>query len=67
MTDELDSAVYYFEECTKWDPGNFEAFNNLGLAYEKKGDIYNAKRYYQKSIEINPDFRLAKQNFNALQ
>lgn len=67
MTDELDSAVYYFEECTKWDPSNYEAYNNLGLAYEKKGDVFNAKRYYQKSIEINPDFSLAKQNLNALQ
>ena len=67
MTDEVDSAIYYFTECTKWDPSNFEAYNNLGLAYEKQGDIYNAKKYYQKAVEIYPDYQLAKDNLNALQ
>ncbi|UKN03403.1 tetratricopeptide repeat protein [Paracrocinitomix mangrovi] len=66
MTDEYDSAIYYFQECTKWDPTNFEAYNNLGLSWEKKGDVLNAKKYYQKAIDINPNFQLAKDNLNAL-
>lgn len=66
MTQEYDSAVYYFQECTKWDPQNYQAYNNLGLAWEKKGDKLNAKKYYQKAVEINPDFQLAKDNLNAV-
>ena len=66
MTDEFDSAVYYFDKCTYWDPTNYEAYNNLGLAWEKSGDKTNARRYYQKAIEINPDFQLAKENLNKL-
>ncbi|MCB9224394.1 MAG: tetratricopeptide repeat protein [Crocinitomicaceae bacterium] len=66
MTEELDSAVFYFEKSTQLDPSFYQAFNNLGLAYEKKGDISKAKKYYQKAIEINPDFKLAKDNLNAL-
>jgi len=44
----------------------FQAYNNLGLAYELSGDIPNAKKYYQKAIDANPDFQLAKDNLNSL-
>jgi tetratricopeptide (TPR) repeat protein len=67
MTDDLDSAIYYFERSTELDPTFYQAYNNLGLSYEKKDDRVNAKRYYLKAIEINPDFQLAKDNLNALQ
>lgn len=66
MTEELDSAKHYFERSTQLDPMYYQAYNNLGLTYEKMGDRVNAKRYYQKAIEINPDFQLAKDNLNAL-
>ncbi|MEX1001492.1 MAG: tetratricopeptide repeat protein [Crocinitomicaceae bacterium] len=67
MTEELDSAVHYFSIATDLDPNFYQAYNNLGLAYEKQGDLENAKKYYQKAIAINPDFQLAKDNLNALQ
>ena len=66
MDENLDSAIYYFEQATHWDPTFFQAFNNLGLAYEKKKDLTNAKYYYSKAVEINPDFKLAKENLNRL-
>jgi len=66
MTEELDSAKYYFERSTQLDPMYYQAYNNLGLTYEKMGDKVNARRYYQKAIEINPDFQLAKDNLNAI-
>jgi tetratricopeptide (TPR) repeat protein len=66
MTEDLDSAVFYFEKSTRLDPTFYQAYNNLGLAYEKKGNLDAARKYYQKAIEINPDFQLAKDNLNAL-
>ncbi|OIQ24415.1 MAG: hypothetical protein BM555_07135 [Crocinitomix sp. MedPE-SWsnd] len=67
MTEELDSAVHYFTRATELDPTYYQAYNNLGLAYEKKGDRVNAKKYYLRAVEINPDFQLAKDNLNAVQ
>jgi len=67
ITEEIDSAVYFFNRAIELDPTFYQAFNNLGLAYEKKDDIINAKFYYTKAIEINPDFKLAKDNLNRLQ
>lgn len=66
IEENLDSAVYYFEQATHWDPNFFQAFNNLGLAHEKKKDLTSAKYYYSKAVEINPDFKLAKENLNRL-
>lgn len=67
ITEEIDSAIFYFGRAVECDPTFFQAYNNLGLAYEKKNEIENAKFYYQKAIEINPDFQLAKDNLNRLQ
>lgn len=66
MTENLDSAIFYFSKATELDPGYFQAYNNIGLAYEKKGDLSNARSYYGKAVEVNPDFQLAKDNLNRL-
>lgn len=66
-TGELDSSIYFFEKATNLDPTYFQAYNNLGLAYETKGDLENAKKSYQRAIEANPEFKLAKDNLNRLQ
>ncbi|MBN4070883.1 tetratricopeptide repeat protein [Crocinitomix catalasitica] len=67
MTEDIDSAIFFFNTAVEIDPEYFQAFNNLGLCYEKKKDIERARQYYQKAIEINPNYQLAKDNLNALQ
>ncbi len=67
MTDDIDSAIFFFNTAVEIDPEYFQAFNNLGLCYEKKKEIEKAREYYQKAIEINPNYQLAKDNLNALQ
>ncbi len=64
---DLDSSIYFLTKATDLDPNYYQAYNNLGLAYESKEDIPNAKKYYRKAIEANPDFQLAKDNLNSLQ
>ncbi len=65
-TEKLDSAIYYFEKATHFDPEYFQAFNNIGLCYEKLGNEATAVGYYQKAVKINPDFDLAKENLRRL-
>lgn len=67
IDENLDSAVYYFDKAVNFDPTFYQAYNNLGLTYEKKGDISRAKQFYTKAVEINPEFKLAKDNLNRLQ
>ncbi len=59
-----DSAIYFFEKAIDIDSNYVEAYNNLGLAYERTGDKTSAKKYYKKALKINPDFELAKKNLN---
>jgi tetratricopeptide (TPR) repeat protein len=44
-----------FEEATKWDPGNAEAFLKLGESDEKLKDRHGARDAYTKYVELAPD------------
>jgi tetratricopeptide (TPR) repeat protein len=59
-----DSAIYFFEKSVDIDTMYFQAYNNLGLAYERTGDKELAKKYYRKALKINPDLELAKKNLD---
>jgi len=61
-----DSAIYFFEKTVALDSLHFKGYNNLGLANEYNGNIEKAKINYRKSIEINPDFKLAKDNLHIV-
>ncbi|WP_077287443.1 tetratricopeptide repeat protein [Thermosipho sp. 1074] len=51
---KLDEAEKIYKELIKENIP--EAYNNLGNIYRKKGLIARAIEYYQKAIEIKPDF-----------
>ncbi len=53
--DRLDDAIKIFKLNVKEYPKSFNVYDSLGEAYMNKGDIRRAKRYYKKSIRINPD------------
>ena len=63
---QYDSAIFFFNKAIEMDSLHFYAYNNLGLAFEYNGDLTAAKNAYRKSIEINPDFKLAKKNLHLL-
>ncbi len=56
---DIDSAMYFFNETLIKEPRYVEAWHNLGYCSEKKGDKYQAIKYYQKAIKYNPDFELS--------
>ncbi|HLX44870.1 MAG TPA: tetratricopeptide repeat protein [Bryobacteraceae bacterium] len=44
-----------YDEATKWDPGNAEAFLKLGESDEKLKDRHGAREAYTKYLELSPD------------
>ena len=64
--EQYDSAIYFFDKAIEKDSSSFYAYNNLGLSYEKMGKIEQAKSAYRRAIEINADFKLAKDNLHSL-
>jgi len=55
--EEIDSAMNYYSQVIELDPYHLDAFVNIGIAYEEKGDITRALQNYSKAIAIEPQYR----------
>jgi tetratricopeptide (TPR) repeat protein len=55
-----------FENATAKDPGNYEAFHNLGLACEKLGDKPAAEAAYKAALSRKPELEAAATELCAL-
>ena len=66
--DMANEAVVILEPLAKEMKGPFLQliFNNLGGAYEKKGDLSQAERLYEAAIKLKPDYIDARLNLGAL-
>lgn len=53
------SARLRFEEATKWDANNAEAWARLGEACEKLKDAKGSKEAFEKYLELDPDGKYA--------
>ena len=63
---ELSKAIQAYHKVIEMDPAYIEAYNNLGIIYQKVGDFENALKSYQKSVEINPQYEKAYNNLGIL-
>ena len=58
----FDEAISWLEqaiEAVDYEPRHYPHFN-LGRIYEKRGDWFTAKKYYEDALKINPDYEIAK-------
>jgi len=55
------AAARRFDEATKWDPGNAEAFLKLGETDEKLKDRIGARGAYSKYLELAPEAKNAEE------
>jgi Flp pilus assembly protein TadD len=60
--DQLDSALTALKDATGREPGNAVAWNNLGVLYERRGQINDAIASYKAAIKANPSDADAKAN-----
>jgi CubicO group peptidase (beta-lactamase class C family) len=56
---KYDEAIIVFKFNVKSFPRSANCYDSLGEAYLIKGDKENAKIYYKKALEINPNFSSA--------
>jgi tetratricopeptide (TPR) repeat protein len=49
------AAVSRYDEATKWNDGNAEAWMRLGEAQEKRSNAKGAREAYRKFLELAPD------------
>lgn len=63
---DIDSAIYFYNETLQKEPRYVEAWHNLGLIYETKGDKYKAIQYYRKALKYNPEFAISDEAIKRL-
>ncbi len=68
----LTRSIELFEREDIQDPlkpswGKDEAYTFLGMAYNQKGEIEEAKQAFKKALEINPEFGLAKDELKKIE
>ena len=51
-----------YSEAIKLNPGYFEAYNNIGVAYTSCKKNNKAIEFFNKAIEINPSYAEAYNN-----
>lgn len=62
---EWKDPVIFWSKTVKASPRNARAYNNLGIAYYRKGKIKKAIASYKKSIEINPKYARPHDNLGV--
>jgi tetratricopeptide (TPR) repeat protein len=53
------AALSRYDEATKWNDGNAEAWLRLGETQEKRSNARGAREAYQKFLELAPDDKSA--------
>ena len=63
---KYDIAILIFKINTELYPSSANTFDSLGEAYMVKGDTLNAIKYYNKSLELNPNNNNAKEMIDKM-
>jgi protein O-GlcNAc transferase len=59
---DFDSAISQYQKVVELRPNSAEAYNNLGVAEKRKGDLEKAADAFNKSLARKPDYNAALSN-----
>jgi len=62
----IDVARNFFTQAIECDPNYAEAYFNRGLCFERVGDIMNAKKDYQKALDLKTNYQKAIEGLNRV-
>ena len=57
-------ALYRWQRATEIDPTYSAAFNNLAIGYEQAGQLDEARKAYEKALELDPNSTYIRQNYD---
>jgi tetratricopeptide (TPR) repeat protein len=55
LNNKYDEAVSEFKKVLEINPGNAEAYYNIGLIKESSNQMGEAREMYSKALAVNPD------------
>jgi tetratricopeptide (TPR) repeat protein len=63
---DFEAAVKFFSKAISLDPKYTDAYFNRGYSYELMGDYANAKKDYEKALEMVPNYERSIRGLNRL-
>ena len=60
----LEEATYRWEKAVELDPTYGAAWNNLGIGYEQLGRFDDARKAYEKALEVEPNNTYIRNNYD---
>ncbi len=63
---DFEAAVKFFSKSISLDPKYTDAYFNRGYSYELMGDFINARKDYQKALELFPNYERSIKGLNRL-
>ncbi|MDD5476637.1 MAG: tetratricopeptide repeat protein [Candidatus Omnitrophica bacterium] len=63
---EWKNPLVFYKNIIKYSPDSFQAHNNLGLEYEYRGRLDEARLEYKRALEIKPDLIEGRSNLANL-
>jgi Tfp pilus assembly protein PilF len=57
-------ALYRWKRAVEVDPSYAAAYNNLAIAYEHEGQFDDARKAYEKALELDPHNQQIQQNYD---
>ena len=59
---DFDSAIKEYSKVVELRPDSSEAYNNLGVALKRKGELGKAAESFNKALQLRPDYSAALSN-----
>jgi tetratricopeptide (TPR) repeat protein len=66
VSEKYDLAIKEFKEALKIDKDNTEVLYSLGVAYESSNRLADARETYQRTLELDPNHKLAKEHLDKM-
>jgi Flp pilus assembly protein TadD len=57
-------ATVHWQKAVEIDPTYAAAWNNLGIAYEQQGQFNDARKAYEKALQLDPNNNFIRQNYD---
>lgn len=57
-------ALYRWQRAVQIDPTYAAAYNNLAIGFEHEGKFEDARKAYEKALELEPNNQLIQQNYD---
>mmetsp|Transcript_10195 Transcript_10195/g.37899 ORF Transcript_10195/g.37899 Transcript_10195/m.37899 type:complete len:1014 (-) Transcript_10195:29-3070(-) len=64
--DEYAEAIAEYKKIPSYDQDIY-TLNNIGVAHDEMGEWEQAKKYYERALNLNPDYGMARLNLRTVQ